>query len=272
MSNAIQYGSVHVDGHQPDEVLIGDGLENEYRDISTQHNKSPAIYVLLLIAGLFILILFDSATTRSSLRTGIDLVEMSSFTIYRDGYDSLSYFDEDYSGLKYSFLGDYVGVIEPKAQMKLYVPDYASDSDNYFKFSVCEPDGEGSCVHGKMSNDKSDSFSLACNPHDEYLITIKEYSNATSVLRSMSGTVICLYVRRELRDLNDVDLGATMDAMFALWSTAEEVGRTMYGENFHNSTYFVEAHHFNAAWQDGDHIHEGEVVYLILVSSSHFLR
>ena len=66
-----------------------------------------------------------------------------------------------------------------------------------------------------------------------------------------------MYVRREIRSLLASDRDAVLDAMYTIYSTEEEEGRSKYGENFHNSTYFTEWHHFNAAWQDADHIHEG---------------
>jgi hypothetical protein len=50
--------------------------------------------------------------------------------------------------------------------------------------------------------------------------------------------------------------------MHEMWKTSEKKGNKKYGDNYHSSTYFVEAHHFNAAWQDGDHIHVGWVFYL----------
>lgn len=258
--STVLYGSLNADGEEV--FVIDEDLESEFREISTQNNKSPAAYVLLLIAGLFVLILLDSATTRKSsqIESNTVLVEMSSFTLYRDGYDSLPYFEDDSNTLKYTFLDNYVAVIEPNQDMILYVPDYATDSDNYFRYSICKPAGDGDCVRGYMSNTEVSATNMACSPYDEYLITIKEYvphSDDDDYLRAMSGTAVCLYVRRELRNLNDDDLGITMDAMYALWSTAEEVGQSKFGANFHNSTYFVEAHHFNAAWQDGDHIHEG---------------
>jgi hypothetical protein len=42
-----------------------------------------------------------------------------------------------------------------------------------------------------------------------------------------------------------------------MYSVTEEDGQALYGQSFHNSTYYTKAHHFNAAWQDADHIHEG---------------
>ena len=49
-----------------------------------------------------------------------------------------------------------------------------------------------------------------------------------------------------------------MDAFYTLWTTEEEEGQSTYGENFHSSQWFGEAHLFNAGQQDSDHIHEGQ--------------
>lgn len=33
-------------------------------------------------------------------------------------------------------------------------------------------------------------------------------------------------------------------------------GNTQYGSDYHSASYFVEAHEFNSAQQDADHMHE----------------
>eukprot|EP00595_Chromulina_sp_UTEXLB2642_P002269 CAMPEP_0196763506 /NCGR_PEP_ID=MMETSP1095-20130614/4234_1 /TAXON_ID=96789 ORGANISM="Chromulina nebulosa, Strain UTEXLB2642" /NCGR_SAMPLE_ID=MMETSP1095 /ASSEMBLY_ACC=CAM_ASM_000446 /LENGTH=479 /DNA_ID=CAMNT_0042116881 /DNA_START=795 /DNA_END=2234 /DNA_ORIENTATION=+ len=48
-----------------------------------------------------------------------------------------------------------------------------------------------------------------------------------------------------------------MDAMYELWVHSDEEGKAKYGENFLSSSYMTNFHHFNAAWQDSDHVHEG---------------
>jgi hypothetical protein len=48
-----------------------------------------------------------------------------------------------------------------------------------------------------------------------------------------------------------------MDAMYTLWSVNDDDGQKLYGNDYHSIDYFIEAHHFNAGWQDADHIHEG---------------
>ena len=48
-----------------------------------------------------------------------------------------------------------------------------------------------------------------------------------------------------------------MDAMFEMWSTNTTVGQAKYGSNYYDADYMLGYHFYNAAWQDGDHIHEG---------------
>ena len=97
-----------------------------------------------------------------------------------------------------------------------------------------------------------------CTPFDIMTITIYKLSKHGKKKKGKTtGSLLCMYVRRELRALTSDDLDKTMDGFYNLYSTSEEEGQAAYGDAWHNSTYFTKAHHFNAAWMDGDHIHEG---------------
>jgi hypothetical protein len=207
-------------------------------------------------------------------------------SLQRSGYDPLPYFTAGAPSItQYEFLKDAVAVIEPNADMNLYVSDYGDTSGTYFTYKVCEQSATGatkasSCVSGTLSNNdvtETASVNVGCTPFAKYSLVATEVNEATGEsVRSLKGDAVCMYVRREIRDLTESDLAKTMDAMYALWGTDEETGQKQYGEKFHNAAYcktpFVflfysdvlkfivavaEAHHFNAAWQDGDHIHEG---------------
>jgi hypothetical protein len=69
---------------------------------------------------------------------------------------------------------------------------------------------------------------------------------------------LCMYVRREMSTLTESDLDATMDAMYTMWSVESEKGQALYGDDYHAASWFTEAHVFNAAQRDSDHIHEGQ--------------
>jgi hypothetical protein len=111
-------------------------------------------------------------------------------------------------------------------------------------------DGSGNLV--------TESVVTQCNAFDELKIGVKKYkTGSTDPVATAYDMVICMNVRREIRDLTDRDLDKTLDAMYALWSTTDEEGQEKYGEDFHNITYLLQMHHFNAAWSDADHFHEG---------------
>lgn len=192
------------------------------------------------------------------------------FTMKREDYDILPYFDADYTStfLTYKFLEDYDGVVEPHANMLLAsktLNEY-KHTEYIFNYTIKST----ACESGKKCTDKytgyysessfgSSVVSIPCNPYDTYSITVAKYANKKSwkLLRSYSGQLVCIYVRREIQSLTTSDLDATMDAMYAIWAYTEAEGQKLFGEDFHNSSYFTGAHDFNAAWVEADHIHEG---------------
>ena len=183
------------------------------------------------------------------------------FTIMRDGYDALIYFTPlDISIMQYAILDPYVGVIEPHSPMTIEI--FGTADDKYYTFDVCSTADTTDCQTGYLyttGNKESTTVTFDCTPReDEYSVVVSERSSQNdAVLRTSTGYALCMYVRREIRTLTEADRDATMDAMYTMWSTNEAVGQNKYGKNFHSSTYLLEFHFFNAAWQDGDHIHEG---------------
>ena len=181
----------------------------------------------------------------------------ASITLYREGYPVLSHFDPlaDTNYLQYQFLAPYSAIIEPYAPMMLSVASKESDPDYVYDWTVCSTDQV--CESGYISGSESTSVTVSCSPFDVFALTVTEANSKGVPLRSATVNVVCMYVRREIGALTELDLSETMDAMYALWSTHETDGQSLYGENYHSATYFLEAHHFNAATQSADHIHEG---------------
>lgn len=182
------------------------------------------------------------------------------FTLTRDGYSTLPYFRSDASSIvKYAFMADYSALIEPYAEMQFqYTDNTVSTTASLVKYSVCSD--EEDCYTGQYSvvNDKdSATVSVPCTPFSSYTISVEEFDDSDNSIQSYSGSAICLYVRREIRDLSSKDLESAMDAMYTLWDVAESDGQELYGDNYHDASYFAAAHDFNAAQQDSDHIHEG---------------
>lgn len=67
------------------------------------------------------------------------------------------------------------------------------------------------------------TISFSCSPYDKYNITVVEYDSNNDVLTATSGLALCMYVRREIRDLTDADLDTFLDAAYTLWDVSEEV-------------------------------------------------
>jgi len=169
----------------------------------------------------------------------------------------LPYFLDQTTFLSYSFLKDYDAVIEPGAKMQLYP---ASDWDyDYYIYSVC-PAGDDSsdsdCIKTNSYSATAPYFTFDCTPFDDYSIEIHAYSGSS--FTTYTGTAKCMYVRREIRSLVSDDLSKTMDAMATIWTTSEEDGQALYGENFHCSAYFVSAHYYGSAGIDADYTHGGQ--------------
>ena len=183
------------------------------------------------------------------------------WTLTRSGYDPLGYFT-DSSSMSYEFLSGYEAIVEPYAEMELYLPDFKLSDDVYYRWSVCGSDGVTDCRDGKLWHEdgafSQQTVTVPCAAFDELSVKVTKHSiGDDEQLGAFKGSALCMHVRRELRDLIADDLALTMDAMYTLYSTEEKKGQKKYGDDFHNSTYYLQAHHFNAAWRDGDHIHEG---------------
>ena len=245
------------------------------------------ILVLILSTVLIVLAtstsIFDSYA-RSRLDDDDDadatpvLSDSISFTFYRNGYDVLDQFLPGTSAvLKYRFLDTYDGIVEPYGEMHLQPLSFANYTSYDYKFTICE-DAESSkstaCKHGDLWADGTETpFSVACDTYDTYKVQVTEYypdsfsgtetvdgltltDLAGRLRRTADGALMCMYVRRELRVLTEADLNDTMNAMAVLWSTDDEHGNSQYGDNYHSASYFVQAHEFNSAQQDADHMHE----------------
>ena len=188
----------------------------------------------------------------------------------RRGYSKLPYWGSDGSPadevVMYQFLRKYDSLIEPNADMHFgYVGDDEEDDSSldYYTYAVYDDSennellGSGAYYMCKGSRGISTDVSVDCSPFDELRIDVRRLDKSGNELFAFNMSAVCMYVRRELRSLADSDLNRTMDAMYAMWSVSDEEGQKLYGENFHSSSWFAGMHDFNAAWSDGDHIHEG---------------
>jgi hypothetical protein len=195
---------------------------------------------------------YGSSGSSSSSTSDDDIL----FSFSRVGYSALPYFgDEKNTVATYKFLESYDGVIEPHADMHLEVYSDDDASTNKFIYKVCASGDTDSCQEGIKYDSQpatAATINFECTPFDTFDITVTEYDSSGTELRSTSGSAVCMYVRREIRQLSKGDLDAFLDASYTMWSTSEEDGQDKYGENFHTNAYLVQFHHFNAAWQGKD--------------------
>ena len=189
-----------------------------------------------------------------------------SFTMHRSGYDGLTYFDDDSdSFMTYKILEKYAAIIEPYQAMVVDIPSLDLSADYNIRFTACPYDSSTgvvsseNCEFGELKKTKTRPMVVKCAAHDEYSITVEQFSmTSNAFMLNSTALARCLYVRRDISALSDQDLADTMDAMYTLWSTAELDGQALYGSNFHSSKWFAQGHMFNAAQRDADHIHEGQ--------------
>mmetsp|Transcript_19557 Transcript_19557/g.43588 ORF Transcript_19557/g.43588 Transcript_19557/m.43588 type:complete len:695 (-) Transcript_19557:276-2360(-) len=238
--------------------------ESKARDEDRADRKNPAI---LLLAAIVLMIAFatvvvtvvpiaSSSTMSVAVMQNDDLwIEQTpstlNFTLRRQNYDPLDYFDKSIANpiSNYVFLGAHSAIIEPLASMQLHV--YGEEGD--FQFTVCPAEGtEEQCQVGRNS-----TVSFACSPHEVLSVQVDQIlTNGTALVRAR-GSVLCLYVRREVRALRREDRDRFLDASRLLSEVSEEEGQGRYGSDYHSSSYLAKFHFFNAAWQDADHYHEG---------------
>jgi len=183
------------------------------------------------------------------------------FTMAREGYSELPYFSSSSANamFNYKFLADYDGIVEPSSAntLALLDDDSSSDTSVYFLYTVCPTGvtGGSECYTGSYSLSGSGpgtvTITPSCSPYDALDISVTAYSiDSGEELFTSEGKLLCLYVRREIRDLSDDDLTKTMDAMYEMWVTTDEDGQEKYGDNYKSAKYLLEYHFFNAAWQD----------------------
>lgn len=270
IKSSSSYGSLST----IEDSIVGEYFHDSNDDIKVNvlnRDKKPSttlMYVVISIStiiGFALVLISNQNILLNSINKMMMMMEdgggASVWTFNRKDYDPLPYFlstaDET---LTYKFLDKYAAVIEPYTDTELYVEDYdaTTNTDYYFEYELCEADNDSNCMNGKISNEGSESVYVKCQPYQEYEITVTKYSYIDgSKMGKTNGIALCMYVRREMRSLSRDDLDTTMDTMYALWTTNDEEGAKLYGDDYHSAEYFVKAHHFNAAWQDSDHIHEG---------------
>lgn len=256
-----------------DDIRESEKFEISTATVSNESGKSkiaPLLLIIVAITALAAVLTNPSIVTTSNLQSTLKVASAGlgdnfHFTFHRIGYESLTFFSlnrttlEEY--LTYAHLKDYIGIVEPYVEMNLHLSELDQSGEYKFQYSACQVLSStisDSCSIGEYSQSSSQTIALECAPFDEYEITVTQFDpNTDEVLGTSSGRALCQYVRRDIGDLTDDDLQNSLDVMYTLWSISDSAGKKLYGNNFHTSLYFAEAHLFNAAQRDADHIHEG---------------
>jgi hypothetical protein len=205
---------------------------------------------------------FVGVLSLSSAKTKITKKEKGNYGFQREGYGELPYFN-DYSGsiITYSILDDMDAVIEPNANMQFRYYGSSDLTNKYYSITVVDQssgDTIGSGAYYPEDSTKDEMVNCDCSPLSKLRVQVVEYSTSNGAkTKNFNLQAMCIYVRRELRSLTDSDLSKAMDAMYTLWEYTDAEGQPTYGKEYHGIVYFASMHDFNAAWQDGDHIHEG---------------
>eukprot|EP01035_Chromulina_nebulosa_P020765 gene20765-26925_t len=247
--------------------LLKENLEiNNYKqEITTNNFNFKRIIIISIVCIVASLVLLTNITPKTSkaIRKIAKTSKDFGYTLNRDGYSPNQYFLDDAPDyLSYAILSDTIAVIEPYADMYLYPKSgaYSEDDLSYYHYHLCAHDDTSDCVYGSYypeDSSKSTSVNVQCSPHDKFTLTVNVISINNEVVSSNSGLAKCLYVRREIRDLTDKDLDATMTAMHELWAYDSETGKEIYGDDFISAKNLLEMHYFQASWRDTDHSHEG---------------
>ena len=147
------------------------------------------------------------------------------YTLSRKGYTQLPYFQPGASTVTtYAFLSNYQSIIEPHVDMLLTV--YKSNQEAVmYTYNVCDTTS-ASCYAGTytVDSDEQITINVPCKAYDQYTLNVQALDSSSNVILSTTTSAICMYVRREIRELSDDDLSATMDAMHTLWTTTDVEG------------------------------------------------
>jgi hypothetical protein len=87
-------------------------------------------------------------------------------------------------------------------------------------------------------------------------LEVRRQSNG-EIIKTVDITVICKYVRRELRDLTDQDREAFFSAMSVMQRVPTQVGKKIYGKAYRSRDFFNRIHLYYGGSKSCDHWHQG---------------
>ena len=125
-------------------------------------------------------------------------------------------------GTSYTWYSDggYAGIVEPYVPQTLVADCAACSPDTTYTWTF----SGGETAFG---NEVERMF-YALETYDVQVSA----TAGDSVLASYAGTVVCRYVRREIRQLSSTDRNRFFDAMKVLWTQTSDIGQDIYGPSF----------------------------------------
>ena len=91
----------------------------------------------------------------------------------------------------------------------------------------------------------------------KYKVSLQCMDDTGTVAYTVNDIVGVYYVRRELRQLSDVDRDIYLDTFKILQEVDTSTGKKTYGEHYHDLDYFVNIHLDTAGARSHDKIHDG---------------
>mmetsp|Transcript_10107 Transcript_10107/g.13167 ORF Transcript_10107/g.13167 Transcript_10107/m.13167 type:complete len:693 (-) Transcript_10107:695-2773(-) len=90
----------------------------------------------------------------------------------------------------------------------------------------------------------------------QHSVTLIVSSVDGQVLGLLESSVMCKYVRREIRSLTEEDRNEFLDTLFAVYTVPTESGNGLWGPKYKHISYFVDKHLTASAAKECDHWHD----------------
>lgn len=149
----------------------------------------------------------------------------------------------------YSFMNDVSGFVAAYQSTRFAVED-ACGGNRLFEWLI-----DGVETVGGPSSEVNHTF-VTLGRHS-IKATASLNTIATGAVYSSEAIVVCRYVRREVRTLDDFDRIKFVDAVKTVYIVHQNAGKMLYGSEYKDASYFMEYHTWMAGSRDCDHLHDG---------------
>ena len=207
-------------------------------------------FVLGYVAGPYL----SSSLATSSSTTSTYQNIMDQLTSYQSAYSpfatpSISFYNEYTKDKPLS--GDYPwpNIVEPYRVTTFSVDNPLSAQDYEYKWYV---DG----WHKEEGSSTDITFGTPTGEEQTVSVSLVRLSDG-KVLSTGSVTVMCKYVRREIRDLLDQDREAFFQAVAIMQRVPTQAGKKVYGKNYRSRDFFNRIHLYYGGSKSCDHWHQG---------------